>query len=1298
MTSNADAIVLLDRSGSDTIDIASGFQGGGTTFTLTLADGQRLYSFNGGDTINIGGGAPANFLLTGIQAGNLANPFSGSGAPVLTTTRGGFNTVSLANGNLLQGVVIANGPGGFAVTGTGIAGLTITNSSLGGLSLTTATGTATVTNSTLSHLAISGGSINFSGTKAHLANSANVAAVSISGGHTGSVGFDALSSVIATVGTGLQFDNADGVYTFNGTTTLNGGDAGIDILNGSGGSFLFGVGTSITSPSGTAFNLQSSTANVTYNGTITQHNAATAVQAANNTGGTLTFGGLVTANTSTAGAVVLTGNGGATVSFLGGLDIDTTTGTGLSATGGGTINIAATAGNETINSTSGQATNLANVTVGITLDSVAAAGAARGIGLDTVGGSFTVSGITAIDDVTADGIFIQNSSVNATFGGRVSIRNDGVGANGDGVDLLTNTGAYAFNGGVDITVNGAGAFGFRAQSSGTVNILDPNGTNQITSNNGTALFVNPTVINMTLANLTAANGANGISLSGASGSLSITGAVNISNTTAAGISIANSTSAFAATFGGAVVVNNVASVGGGVSATGNTAGALSFNGGLDIDTTSGAGFTATGGGTFTVTGAGNSISTGTGMALSMNGVTVGAPGMSFASTNKGSGGTSAVVMSSVSGTGTINLGTGTIVGGSGPAIRIGDGAGGANTGGTAGLTYAGTITNTTAAGSTGRAVDIQDRAAGAQNITLSGAITHNVAGQTGIFLDDNAAGSITFSGGSKAITSGTANAVNLTDNAGATINFTNGGLVINTTTGIGFNAAGAGPAATTGGTVTVQGAGNMITSTTGTALNVANTTIGASGLTLQSINANGGANGIVFNNTGTSGGLTITGIGTTDGSGGTIQNTTGRGASFISASNITLKNMNFTNAGTSDLDADNSGLSIGDNLATNAAIHLQSVTTATLDNLNISGGAEQGINGNNVSNFTLSNSALSGIGNGPDEDGIHFFNMSGTSAITNTTIASSGSNGLNLQMQSGTLNLTISGGSSTNNVLGSGYLFGIRGTSNATINFSGANSSTNFSGGIVADAFDFSTMNLSVINSTSSGNNDQLSVSAGDNSRVDLVATGNTLSSVAAGDFGAINLLGSAFDNGYVFDANISGNTITTANGLTADGISVFNAGGGDMRVAITNNTIDYAGAQRAILIQAGQDGNGSTRARIAGNAIDIKLDGAGNAATGILVQTAITGPGNTSSIDLSIGGAGALANTFTHSLGGSIASGDIRVRQRDDGTINLDGYVGGATDLVAVIGYLDGRNSVVSSSTASAATGFTGNVTPSFP
>ena len=44
---------------------------------------------------------------------------------------------------------------------------------------------------------------------------------------------------------------------------------------------------------------------------------------------------------------------------------------------------------------------------------------------------------------------------------------------------------------------------------------------------------------------------------------------------------------------------------------------------------------------------------------------------------------------------------------------------------------------------------------------------------------------------------------------------------------------------------------------------MANTTIGASGLTFRSISANGGANGIVLNNTGTTAGLTVTGNGGT---------------------------------------------------------------------------------------------------------------------------------------------------------------------------------------------------------------------------------------------------------------------------------------------------------------------------------------------------------------------------------------------------------------------------------------------------
>ncbi len=570
------------------------------------------------------------------------------------------------------------------------------------------------------------------------------------------------------------------------------------------------------------------------------------------------------------------------------------------------------------------------------------------------------------------------------------------------------------------------------------------------------------------------------------------------------------------------------------------------------------------------------------------------------------------------------------------------------------------------------------------NLTVTGATTITGAHSGGGVDITGSSATVSLTGGGT-VSTGAATAVNFVGNSGSLA--LGGGLDIVTTSGAGLNASG-------GGTVTVTGAGNSVSSTTGTAVTISGTAIGAAGVTLESVSVDGAANGIVLANTGSAGGFAVTGTGNADGSGGTIANTTGRGVSVTNASDISLANMNLTNAGTVDLDATNGGLAIGDNLDTNAAIHLVGVTDVLLDNLNIAGGAEQGINGNNVTNFALLDSSITGVGNASDEDGIHFYNLQGTGRIVNSTISGSGDDNLNLQMQSGNLDLHVSGGSVSNAVSGSGYLFGIRGTATANIDLDDITSQNNSSGGIVADAFDNATMNVRVADSTSTGNANQLSVSAGDNSRVDLDATGNILSS-GTGDFTVVSLFGSSFDNGYVFDARLHGNTITTGNGVTADGIVVNNPGGGTLNVAITDNTISYAGTTRAILVQAGQDGNATTRATITGNDIDILLDGAGNAQNGILVQNALLA-GNSSHLDLNIGGAGDLANSFTHSLGGALAGGDIRVRQRNDGTINLDGYSGAANDTAAVNAYLNSRNDEVSSSTSTVQTvGFTGNASP---
>lgn len=311
----------------------------------------------------------------------------------------------------------------------------------------------------------------------------------------------------------------------------------------------------------------------------------------------------------------------------------------------------------------------------------------------------------------------------------------------------------------------------------------------------------------------------------------------------------------------------------------------------------------------------------------------------------------------------------------------------------------GTITNATGAGvlisggtvtfsssgaiatNAGLAVDV-DNHDSANGVTFSGNITSTSGG--GIRVQNCGAGTKLFSGVSLSLNTGANAGVTLTSNTGATINFTGGGLVITTASGAGFSATG-------GGTVTVQGAGNTINSTSATALNVANTTIGASGLTFQSISCGNNTaaadptKAIILNTTGSSGGLTVTGTGATDGSGGTIQFIGERGADIQSAINITLKNMNFTNANNV---SDSGGAGTCDNTANNlschGALYLRNLTNVELNNLNVFNTVEQGLNGNNIQTLTITGCRFSNCGNEQFEGGVKLRELYGTCAITNS--------------------------------------------------------------------------------------------------------------------------------------------------------------------------------------------------------------------------------------------------------------------------------------------------------------------------
>lgn len=700
--------------------------------------------------------------------------------------------------------------------------------------------------------------------------------------------------------------------TPGGTTTLTTTDGNNVITLGASGNIIDGF--IIDGNDGTGLNAAigisgSVTANATISNMTIRNFTAADIDFGTGATGTTTLTNL----TLSAGAATTAIKFGAATGTVTATNVDTTGGSGLSVVGGNAAFI--------FDSTS-STSSVAGTAVSITNRTGGSFGYAGTITTGVTAGGIVISGATGVNTVSFTGAVTHNAT-----GAAVSINNGGLASTVSFANLAITTGS----------VNTA----FTATNGGTVNVTTGSisAGAQAVNLNGIAAGINFTSItsgggvnNVALTNVTgtvdlgsgALSGATGAAFLVSGGTANISYAGSVTKTTAG-----NVVSISSRTGGTTTLSGNLSATGGvanGILVNGNTGGTINFSGatktlttgannavdlttnagtainfsggGLAITTTSGIGFNASGG-TITVTGSGNTISTGSGVAVNMDTVAVGAGGVTFASTNKGAGGTSAVILDTVTGAGAIDLGTGALIGGTSAVIRIGDGAGTANSGGTAAFTYAGTMTS-----GSGRGIDIQDRAAGAGNITLSGNITHNVGGQTGIFLDDNAAGTITFSGASKSITSTTANGVSLSDNAGVTINFTNGGLVISTTSGIGFNATGVGPAATTGGTVTVQGTGNTITSTTGTALNVVNTTIGASDVTFQSISANGAVNGIVLNNTGASGGLTVTGDGATsggqlvlNGTGGTIQNTTGDSVVLTNAFNINLRQMNITNAG-----------------------------------------------------------------------------------------------------------------------------------------------------------------------------------------------------------------------------------------------------------------------------------------------------------------------------------------------------------------------------------------------------------------
>jgi trimeric autotransporter adhesin len=173
-------------------------------------------------------------------------------------------------------------------------------------------------------------------------------------------------------------------------------------------------------------------------------------------------------------------------------------------------------------------------------------------------------------------------------------------------------------------------------------------------------------------------------------------------------------------------------------------------------------------------------------------------------------------------------------------------------------------------------------------------------------------------------------------------------------------------------------------------------------LVLDSYSASGATKGLEILNT--LGSFTINGTGTTAGSGGTISNITNRGVDANTASNITLKNMNFVNANTAAAASSATDYSLA-----NGAITLNNVSGVTFTKIAISGTTlERGITGKTISNFTLNGgSTITDCGDQVNEGCLYLQELTGTCNISGATLSKGSENLARVFNSSGALTLNI---------------------------------------------------------------------------------------------------------------------------------------------------------------------------------------------------------------------------------------------------------------------------------------------------
>jgi large repetitive protein len=492
-----------------------------------------------------------------------------------------------------------------------------------------------------------------------------------------------------------------------------------------------------------------------------------------------------------------------------------------------------------------------------------------------------------------------------------------------------------------------------------------------------------------------------------------------------------------------------------------------------------------------------------------------------------------------------------------------------------------------------------------------------------------------------------------------------------------------------------------VTSTSGTAVSLSD--IGGS-VSFTAVSSTAAANGILLQNstgsfavTGSSSGLCGGGVSsatppattvapvTADCTGGSILSSTGAGVSLINASNVSLTRMRIAN------------------------------------------GADDGIRGDRVNGFTLASSLVES--NGPVASPTFFNNLdfgddrsggyasgwvglTGTASITNSTIRNGSNNNILIRSRDtagGTLNLTMTGsvisGNPANDFMNDGVLLESGESANMNATITGNHFSASKGDHFQMAALNSGDFNVALRNNTFAGGHSTalgqgVTISAatgvpGYNGSGVYDVDGNVFNGSISNSVAVV--LGTSASTAS-FVGKVRNNTIgTTGVALScstqAAGVYIDARGNGTHTSAVTNNVIRQC-SDRGMLAEAG-DGDSVLNLTVTGNTIDQQVEAGAREAIQTnfgITSTNVFGNVDTPAVCLQLGGAGALANTFSHGGG---ALDDFRLRKRQEATVRLPGYVGGtdqtAGSLAAVVAFIQGQNTGSAGEPGSASASGTG-------